>query len=168
MIPMDKLGPLPATSFPDAPAERKAWMREEIEVSDQVRLFAFLAGEKGKDFAFGWFRDGAGYALAARTWVPFVSPPKAFILYLCWEFANRRENPVTLEKLSDTEALVRVVPRWFRIYEAAAHLKPRISAEDFRRLFETIWTDRARNAGWSVELTYRGEEVVFRFTRPAR
>lgn len=167
IIPMDRLGPLPATTFPDAPAERKAWMREEIEVSDQVRLFAFLAGEKGRDFAFGWFCDGAGYALGARTWVPFVSPHRAFVLYLCWDFANRRENPVTLETLSDTEAVVRVTPRWFRIYDAAAHLKPRISAEDFRRLFETIWTDRARNAGWSVEFSYRGDECVFRFRRKA-
>lgn len=165
MIRMDQLGPLPATSFPDVPAERKAWMREEIEISDQIRLFAFLAEEKGKDFAFGWFRDGAGYALGARTWVPFVPPEKAFILYMCWDFAHRKENPVTLEKLTDTEASIRVTPRWFQLYEQAAHLKPRISAEDYRRLFETIWTDRALNAGWIVEITYRGFECVFRFTR---
>jgi hypothetical protein len=165
MIRMDTLGPLPASSFPDVPAERKAWMREEIEISDQVRLFAFLAEDKGKEFAFSWFRDGAGYALAARVWVPFVSPEKAFILYLCWDFAHRRENPVTLEKLSDTEAVVRVVPRWFQLYDAAAHLKPRISAEDYRRLFETIWTDRAKNGGWGLAISYEGEVSIFRFTR---
>ena len=165
MIRMDQLGPLPATSFPDVPAERKAWMREEIEISDQVRLFAFLAKEKGKDFAFGWFRDGAGYALAARTWVPFVPPERAFVLYLCWDFARRRENPVTLEKLADTEAVVRVVPRWFQLYEAAAHLKPQISSEDFRRLFETIWQDRAKNAGWDLAISYEGEACLFRLAR---
>jgi hypothetical protein len=131
MIRMDRLGPLPATSFPDVPAERKAWMREEIEISDQVRLFAFLAKEKGKDFA------------------------------------HRKENPVTLEKLAEKEAVVRVVPRWFQLYEAAAHLKPKISAKDYRRLFETIWTDRARNAGWNVEFSYRGDECAFRFIRKA-
>jgi hypothetical protein len=168
MIRMDRLGPLPATSFPDVPAERKAWMREEIEISDQVRLFAYLAKEKGKDFAFGWFRDGAGYALAARTWIPFVPPERAFVLYLCWEFANRRENPVTLEKLADTEALVRVVPRWFQLYEAAAHLKPQISPEDFRLLFETIWQDRAKNAGWNLAISYEGEACLFRLARPNR
>jgi hypothetical protein len=165
MIRMDKLGPLPATSFPDVPAERKAWIREEIEISDQVRLFAFLAKEKGKDFAFDWFRDGAGYALAARTWVPFVTPDRAFVLYMCWDLAHRKENPVTLEKLSSTEAVVKAVPRWFELYERAAHLKPQIPLEDYRRLFETIWTDRAKNAGWTVEMTYRGFECVFRFTR---
>jgi hypothetical protein len=167
MIRMDKLGPLPATSFPDVPAERKAWMREEIEISDQVRLFAFLAKEKGKDFAFSWFCDGAGYALAARTWVPFVAPERAFILYLCWDFSRRKEDPVTLEMLTDKEAVVRVVPRWFQLYAAAAHLKPQISSDDFHRLFETIWTDRARNAGWDIQFSYRGDECVFRFTRRA-
>jgi hypothetical protein len=168
MIRMDKLGPLPATSFPDVPAERKAWMREEIEISNQVRLFAFLAKDKGKDFAFSWFRDGAGYALAARTWVPFVSPERAFVLYLCWEFAHRRENPVTLEKLTDSEALVRITPRWFELYERAAHLKPQITPEDHRRLFETIWHDRAKNAGWGLAISYEGEACLFRLTRPNR
>jgi hypothetical protein len=165
MIRMDRLGPFPATSFPDVPADRKAWMREEIEISDQVRLFTFLAKEKGKDFALDWFRDGAGYALAARTWVPFVPPERAFVLFLCWEFAHRRENPVTLEKLTDTEALVRVVPRWFLLYEAAAHLKPQISPEDFRLLFETIWQDRAKNAGWSLAISYESGACLFRFAR---
>jgi hypothetical protein len=168
LIRMDRLGPLPATSFPDVPAERKAWMREEIEISGQVRLFAFLAKEKGKDFAFGWFRDGAGYALAARTWVPFVPPERAFVLYLCWEFAHRRENPVTLEELDDSKAMVRVIPRWFQLYEAAAHLKPQISSEDFRLLFETIWQDRAKNAGWNLVISYEGEACLYRFTRPIR
>jgi hypothetical protein len=165
MIRMDQLGPLPATSFPDVPAERKAWMREEIEISDQVRLFAYLAKEKGKDFAFNWFRDGAGYALAARTWIPFVPPERAFVLYLCWEFANRRENPVTLEKLTAEDALVRVTSRWFQLYEAAAHLKPQISPEDYRRLFETIWQDRATNAGWDLTISYEGEACLFRLAR---
>ena len=165
MIRMDKLGPLPATSFPDVPAERKAWMREEIEISDQVRLFAFLARDKGKDFAFSWFRDGAGYALAARTWVPFVRPERAFVLYLCWEFANRRETPVTLEKLTDTEALVRITPRWFELFGRAAHRKPQISSDDFRILFETIWQDRAKNAGWNLAISYEGEVCLFRFAR---
>ena len=165
MIRMDQLGPLPATSFPDVPAERKAWMREEIEISDQVRLFAYLAKEKGKDFAFNWFRDGAGYALAARTWIPFVPPERAFVLYLCWEFANRRENPVNLEKLTAEDALVRVTSRWFQLYEAAAHLKPQISPEDYRRLFETIWQDRATNAGWDLTISYEGEACLFRLAR---
>lgn len=165
MIRMDKLGPLPATSFPDVPAERKAWMKEEIEISDQVRLFAFLAKEKGKDFAFDWFRDGAGYALAARTWVPFVTPDRAFVLYMCWDFAHRKENPVTLEKLSDAEAVVRAVPRWFELYERAAHLKPQIPLEDYRRLFETIWQDRAKNAGWNLAISYENGACLFRLTR---
>jgi hypothetical protein len=165
MIRMDKLGPLPASTFPDVPAERKAWMREEIEISGQIQLFSYLAKDKGKEFAFQWFHDGAGYALAARAWVPFVAPEKAFILYMCWDYAHRRENPVTLEKLTETEAVVRVEPRWFELYEAAAHLKPQISAEDYRRLFETIWTNRAQSAGWDAGFAYSGKACVFRFFR---
>jgi len=86
---------------------QKAWDREEWRVSKQVSLFNFLSEEKGKDFAFNWFRDGRGYFSASQVRVPFVTPKKAFILYLCWEQANLRGNNVTLEKLNDDEAFVR-------------------------------------------------------------
>lgn len=42
-------------------------MREEIAMTERVRVFNLLAKEKGKPFAFEWFRDGAAYFLAART-----------------------------------------------------------------------------------------------------
>lgn len=65
---------------------------EELQVSRDVWLLNALAAEKGRDSALDWFKDGAGYALAARVWVPFVSPSRAFVLYLCWEQANLNEG----------------------------------------------------------------------------
>ncbi|MCI0691655.1 hypothetical protein L0337_06555 [candidate division KSB1 bacterium] len=97
-IRLDEISSLPTSKFPDLPEEQKAWMREEIRVSHQVRLFNLLAKEQGREFAFNWFKDGAGYSLAARTWVPFFPTAKAFILYLCWEQSNLLGNKVTLEK----------------------------------------------------------------------
>jgi hypothetical protein len=76
-------------------------------VQAQADLFNFLSREKGKDYAFDWFRDGAGYFLEARTWVPLVPPGRAFILYLCWEQSNLLGNNVTLHKLDDSEALAK-------------------------------------------------------------
>ena len=66
-IRLDKLEPLPAERFPDLREGQKNWIRQEWHVSQQIRLFNFLAKEKGKPFAFNWFKDGAGYFLAART-----------------------------------------------------------------------------------------------------
>lgn len=84
-----------------------------------VYFYTVLTREKGKDFFHNLMRDGAGYYLAAKTWIPFVPPQRAFVLYLC---------------------------------------------EDYRRIFETIWQDRAVNAGWNLDIAYEdpeGLECVF-------
>ena len=171
-IRLDKTGPLPASTFPDVDEATKAHIREETGWSREVRVFNELASLKGRDFAFDFFEDGNGYFLAARTWVPFVEPRKAFILYACWEQANLRGNTVTLEKLDDAAAVVRMSTYFFGLYKASAHLPQQIPFEDYTRIFETIWKDRARAAGWSLEIDYKDEgfrasECVLRFKRPS-
>jgi hypothetical protein len=151
---LDKVGGLPTSTFPDVDEDTKAHIREEVRWSREILLFNLLAQEKGKDFAFDFFKEGNGYFLAARTWVPFMEPRKAFILYLCWEQANLRGNDVVLEKLEDEEALVRMKTHYFRLYQVTAHLRQWISFEDYRRLFETIWQDCARAAGWNLRIEY--------------
>jgi hypothetical protein len=162
-IRLDKLTDLPASTFPEVPEATKAHIREEGRVSEMVRLFNFLAKEKGKDFAFSWFKDGYGYALAAQTWVPFFTLAKSLILFLCWEQENLHGNDVTLEKLTEDEALVRLQLLYFHLYKVAAHLKQQISSEDYRKIFETIWQDRAEKAGWKIEIKYEGDDCLFRF-----
>ncbi len=168
-ISFDKMDPLPTSKFPDISEEQKAWDREEWRVSEQVSQFNYILREKGRDFALNRFKDGYGYFLAARVRVPFFAPPRAFILYLCWEQANLRGNSVTLGKLTDHEALIRMTLLFFELYQAASHLKDQISFEDFRLIFETIWQDRAEKAGWKLKIEYGGEYpgaiCVFHFTR---
>jgi hypothetical protein len=171
-IRLDKTGPLPASTFPDVDEATKAHIREETGWSHEVRVFNELAGLKGKTYAFDFFKDGNGYFLAAKTWVPFVEPRKALILYACWEQANLRGNTVTLEALDDAAAVVRMSTSFFGLYKASAHLRQQIPFEDYTRIFETIWKDRARAAGWSLEIEYKDEdyrasECVLRFKRPS-
>jgi len=165
---MDRLGPLPASRFPDLPEKAKAWMREEIEVTREVWLFNALSAEKGAAAVLDWFKDGTGYALAARAWVPFVPPSRAFILYLCWEQANLRGNEVVLEQLDDASALVRLRPLYFQLYKDSAHLKQQIQPDAYRALFESRWRDRASAAGWNLDISYQAGDCVFRFARLPR
>jgi hypothetical protein len=168
-VRLDKVGALPASTFPDISERQKAWAREEIYWSEQVRLFNLLSKEKGREFAFDWVKNGIGngigYLLGAETWVPFASPSKAFILYLCWEQANLRGNDVVLEKLDDHEASVKITPLYFALYQTASHLKRQISIEDYIRIFETIWQERADKAGWKLKIEGQGRICVFRFTK---
>ena len=163
---LDRIGPLPATRFPDASEQVKAWIREELQVSREVWLFNALSAEKGREAALQWFTDGAGYALAARTWVPFVEASRGFILYLCWEQANLIGNEVSLIHLDDDRAEVRLRPMYFALYEKTAHLKQQIPFEEFRRLFEYRWQDRATSGGWKLDISYEGGDAIFRFSKP--
>ncbi len=171
-IRLDKTGPLPTSTFPDVDEATKARIREENGWSREVRVFNLIAELKGKPFAFDFFKDGEGYFLAAKTWVPFVEPRRAFVLYACWEQANLRGNKVTLEKLEDDEAVILMSPYYFRLYEESAHLAQQISFADYAAIFETIWQDRARAAGWTLTIKYGGEkyrasECRLLFKRPS-
>jgi hypothetical protein len=173
-IRLDKTPPPPTSSFPDTSESQKAWDREEDYWSKIIRWRGTLIKEQGKEFFLGLLKDGPGYFVWAKSRAPFLPPHKAFILFLCWEQANlrgpnTRADAVTLESLTDREAVVRLYPIYFQLYQAAAHLKPQISPEDYREIFETIWQDRARAAGWTLKIDYAEDQgytkCVFRFGR---
>ncbi len=166
-IRLDKLGRLPTSAFPDVSEEQKAWAREEIYWSFLVlNVYLPLSAERGKESVLNLFKDGGGYFVGARTWVPFTAPHKAFVLYLCWEQSKLRGNHVTLERLDDNEAVVRLKTKFYDLYFTAAHLKTVIPLEDYKKIFETIWQDRAVNAGWRLDIHYSPEyEVTFHLTR---
>ncbi len=163
-IRLDKIPSLPASEFPDISESQKAWARQEIYWSKIVWLYNDLSKKEGKESALRIVGDGAGYFMAAKAWIPFVLPSRAFILYVCWEQANLRGNDVVLEKLEDNEAVVKVNPLFFQIYRAT-HLKQQIPFEDYRQIFETIWQDRAKNAGWDLQIVYRGVQSFLHFKR---
>lgn len=166
-IRLDKLADLPTSTFPDVSEQAKAWAREEIYWSFVIlNVYLPLAKDRGKEAALNTLKDGAGYFVGARTWVPFVAPHKAFVLYLCWEQAHLRGNHVTLVQLEDNEAVVQLNTHYFALYFTAAHFKPVISLEDFTSIFETIWLDRASNAGWHLSFEYaQDHQVTMRLKR---
>ena len=165
ILRLDLLDPLPTSRFPDLHETKKVWMSEEIRMTEMVRLFNWLVQERGRDFAFYWFQDGEGYSLAAKTWVPFVPVHQAFILYLCWEQSNLRGSLVTLVELSDEIARVEMDSMYFHLYHRTGHLKQQISFEDYQKLFEATWNDRAEKAGWQVAFALQNALVQMKFQR---
>lgn len=166
-IRLDKIGAIPTVEFPDLPEQQKAWIRQEGYWSKMVWLFNTTAKNSGTQAAFNLFPDGMGYFLAAKAWVPFVPPSRAFILYLCWEQSKLIGNRVTLENLEEKEALVRIESIYFALYKRTAHLRTQIGFEDYKKIFETIWLDRSLRAGWKLNIKYDFDksEVLLHFTR---
>jgi hypothetical protein len=67
-------GSLPVSKFPDVTDDQKVWIREERRMQAQTDLFNFLAKEKGKEYAFNWFRDGAAIFWRPRPGCLFSLP----------------------------------------------------------------------------------------------
>lgn len=169
-IRLDKTPKPPTSDFPDVAAETKAWQREEIYWSEIVQLYLNVAKQNGKQFALDLLKAGPGYFVAAKSWVPFIAPARAFILYLCWNESRLRENLVVLEKLTELEAIVSMQTHYFFLYKRATHLRQWIPFDEYRQIFETIWQDRAAAAGWALEIKYKDPEClqcVLRFTKKA-
>lgn len=166
-IRLDKVTEFPTSTFPDVSEQMKAWAREEIYWSFVVlNLYLPITRERGKEAALNHLKDGGGYLVGAQTWVPFSSSHKAFVLYLCWEQAHLRGNQVTLVKLEDDDAIVKMSTHFFSLYFITSHLKSIISLADYTSIFETIWKDRASNAGWDIEINYTDDyQVTFHLTR---
>lgn len=170
MIRLDRIPPPPTSEFPRLPEETMTWQRNEILWSDLVRIYLTTAKKNGRDFALDLFKTGAGYFVGAKSWVPFVPPARAFILYLCWAESRLYGNLVTLEKLTDEEAVVRMQTHFFFLYKRSSHMRQWLPFEDYKRIFETIWQDRAKEAGWKLAIEYQDPEclqVIFRFARAA-
>ena len=163
-IRLDHLGRLPTSEFPDLPQAQKDWMREESYWFERVKAFKRSVAALGRDKALSEFDDGAGYFLQARTWVPFVDPARAFVLFLCWEQSQLRGAAVTLVSLADDRAEVDIEPVVLKLYYQTAQMRLLLSGEDYRAIFERIWRTRATAAGWDLAIQCDGPKCRFRMT----
>ena len=165
---LDKIKSLPTSKFPDISLGQKNWIRNEQFWTEQIRLFRYLSKKEGKEFAFNWFKDGDSYILSAKTWIPFLPPYKAFILYLCWEQSNLWGNKVTLESLNNHKSIVKISkPIYFSLYYQTAHFSQQIDFDDYLKIFKSIWCDRALKAGWKLKIDYKrsNNELILTYTR---
>jgi hypothetical protein len=166
-IRLDKYDDLPLSEFPDLEENRKNWMRQEIYWSFIViNIYKPLIKDHSKQYVFDLLKDGKGYNVSAKTWVPFLPYHKAFILFMCFEQSNLRGNEVSLIKLDDNEAIIDIGTHFFALYRNTGHLKNNISFDDYKDIFETLWNDRTKYSGWNLELEYLSDyEVRFTFSR---
>ena len=167
-IPVKEIPSVPFSDFPGLP-RWESWMREELAVSAQVRLFVRLAEEKGRQEAMEWFRDGRGYCIGAQAWVPHFPAHLAFVVYACWIEKHVHGVDTVLEEFTDDRCVIGFKDHiWFQLYERTGHLRPQISKEHYREFFEFIWRDRAKESGWQVSFEYNDHDVTLVLVRQSR
>jgi hypothetical protein len=113
-----------------------------------------------------WFRDGEGFRLNVEAWLPYLTLRKAFVLFVAWREERYWGQRTVIEELAEDRArLVLREHEEMLLYGIAGHLPTRISLAEYREVFEDLWQDRARAAGWHLELEYAGGDTVFHFSR---
>ena len=159
-IPIKEIPSLPFSDFPPYHPDFENRMRMEAVITEKVFFYLRLKEEKGKEVALSWFRHGEGYKLNIEAWMPYFSLRKAFVLFSGWIENRYWGQKMVIEALSDEYAiLVFKDHELLHLYEVAGHLRPQISLEEYKELFEDQWRDRARCVGWQVRFEYDGYDT---------
>lgn len=158
-LPVDKIDNLPYKDFKSLP-EKEIWINTERNISKTVHYYCKLKDLLGADEALEWFLDGAGEFLCAKSWVPFYKESKAFIIFSAWIENRINGETVSVDVFTDSRCEIRFIDHlWFKVYHTASHIKPQITLDEYKNIFEYIWKDRAKHAGWSIEFEYTDKDT---------
>lgn len=133
-IRLDQIGPLLPSRFPDFQRGRKARMRDEWSVTEEVRVFNLLAEDPGREVALGLFRCGDGYVLQPTGSLGFTFASFLIVPLLGAGTSPRKPGP--LQALADHSAVIPSTPRWFHLYRQTGHLRRRISESSLDDILE--------------------------------
>lgn len=146
--------------------KKEAFIRREKEISRLIYFYLKFKELVGKQEALTMFCDGRGEFLCARSWVPFYSDGLSYIAYLAWYESRMNGETVVVEEFQENRCVVVFYNHiWRNVYFRAAHLNPIIAYAEYMELFESVWKDRAGNAGWEIEFVYKDEDTFLIFNR---
>ena len=163
-LPISDVNELPYINFRELP-DKEIDIRNEKELSQKVFLYNKLKELVGKEEAVKMFLDGTGEYLCARSWVPFYSGRLSYIAYAAWMEKRIHGERVKIESFTEQECCLRFCQHsWRKLYAMTGHLREIINYEEFLGLFEAIWQDRAKAAGWKLHIAYEKEDTILYFS----
>ena len=135
-------------------------MRAEDVITKKVYLYLKLKEEIGKEEALSWFRNGEGYRLNIDSWMPYFTRRKSFVLFTAWRENRYWGQKMEVRELSETHSVLLFKDHeYLMLYDVTGHLRPSISLEDYKELFEDKWRNRASAVGWNVQFEYDGYDT---------
>lgn len=87
--------------------------------------------------------------------MPYFSLRKSFVIFAAWVENRYWGQKMIIEELSETHSLLIFKDHeLLMLYDVAGHLRPRISLEEYKELFEDEWRERAPIVGWDIRFEY--------------
>jgi hypothetical protein len=131
-IPIKAIDSLPFSEFPALEPWRESFGRTEDIISFKVKVYKRVAEDKGKEEALAWFKDGMSFRVCSSAWLPYFSPPKAFVLLVGWKDSRLYGENVIIEELSDGRSVILYKDHtWFKMYRVAAQFKSQITFDEY-------------------------------------
>lgn len=163
-LPISDIDALPYTKF--IPLEGKEFhIRREKEISRLVYFYLKFKELVGKENALALLHDGDGEFICARSWVPFYEDSLSYIAYSAWYESRIHGENVVIKEFRPEKCEVMIYDHiWKSMYFTAGHLKSMIGYAEYMELFEAIWKDRAKSAGWEIAFGYTDECTSLIFT----
>jgi hypothetical protein len=163
-LPVSDINTLPYNDFIPLP-EKETHIRREKDISKTIWLYLKLKELLDRNEAIKIFMDGNGENIGARSWVPFYNERLAYIAYAAWIEKRINGEDVAIMQFSDNRSVLYFKNHiWRKMYTMTGHLKTQIGFDEYMWFFEEIWRDRARASGWTVEITYEGEDTMLTFS----
>lgn len=164
-LPVSGMEAVPYSKFVPL-GKKEAFIRKEKEISQLIYFYLKFKELVGRKEALTMFCDGRGEYICARSWVPFYSDGLAYIAYSAWYESRINGENVVVQEFQENRCVVVIYNHiWRNVYFMAGHLKPIIEYAEYMELFESVWKDRAQNAGWKIDFVYQDEYTSLIFNR---
>ncbi len=146
----------PAGSLLALPRDKVKWMICEAETALRNRTYLRLKELGGEKAARDFFLGGGGFRAAMDAWLPFLEGAAQFAVFYGVLEENYYGSKYTLTKATKDEAEIRFAPLRELEVMKIAYFTPKMSMEEYQKLYADILHARAGVCGLTVEVTFDG------------
>lgn len=164
-FPLYEVPAAPASSVYSIPPDRVKWMMAEKDTAFRNLVFFTLRDALGEQRATQFLAGSQGFRVAMDAWLPFIEGPAQFALFYGILEENYYGSKYLLTAASEDEAEIWFTPLQELEVMKIAVFSPKLTTEEYQKLYTAIMRDRARACGLELEAKFSGTSCTLRIKR---
>jgi|GEM_PF-3290406 len=164
-FPLYEVPEVPASSVYQVPPATVRFMMAEKETAFRNLVYFTLRDALGEEKAIAFLAGSMGFRVAMDAWLPFIEGPAQFALFYGILEENYYGSKYVLAAASEDEAEIRFAPLQELEVMKIAVFSPKLSIEEYQKLYVAIMQDRARACGLELQAEFQGTSCTLRIKR---